>query len=64
MTKEDISNLLYLHRMLIQEWFQLKRDAQAYYTSIDQLPYRIQDSIKLLDSYGYRFNIETQRFID
>ena len=64
MSKQDISNLLYLHRTLIEEWFQLKRDAQAYYTSIDQLPSRIQDSIKLMERYGYRFNMDTQRFID
>jgi hypothetical protein len=66
MTGPDTDKLLHAHMALIEEW--LQQDIGecvvhwAYYGSRDKLPAHIQDSIRLIESNGYRFDWATQRF--
>lgn len=70
MERQDISNLLYYHQRLIEDW--LKTDKEGiqervsradYYGSIEKLPYLYQDSIKLLAEYGYQLDWNKRAFI-
>lgn len=68
MNGQDSSNLIYYYKRLVEDWFKIAIDHSppAYKDKpfvMNQLPYHIQDGIKLLDSYGHRFDIATQRFI-
>lgn len=68
MDQQDTSNLIYYYKRLVEDWFKLAIDTcpPAYKDKpfvMNQLPYHIQDGLKLLDSYGHRFDMDTLRFI-